>query len=221
MARIRVLLGFGIVFNVLVLRAEVRVDQKKTSEEIQNLFPCKWLIPQKYFPVIDPLIIAMPCIQNQKIKVKYKSLKTTMTSRPSFGSLFKSRKNRTYVIRINNNESFNGVLYKDVPSDAKTGLWAHELMHIKDYKSRNFFGVIFRGWQYLSKKGKIRFEHEIDHMVIEAGFADYLYQWSNFVLEESEACPSYKAFKRKIYLSACEIIGNCDDTIVEVFVGSN
>lgn len=215
------LLGLGIVFNVIVLRAEVKVVHEKADEEIPNIFPCKWLIPQKYFSVINPLIVALPCIHDQKIKVKYSSLKTTMTSRPSFGSLFKSRKNRTYVIRINSNESFKGVLYKDVPSDAKTGLWAHELMHIKDYKSRSFFGVVFRGWQYLSKKGKIRFEHEIDHMVIEAGFVDYLYQWSNYVLEESEASDSYKAFKRKIYLSACEIIGNCDDKIVEAYVGSN
>jgi len=211
MAGIRVLvLWLFMVFGCLSVYAQSNINPLNGDTNHQQLLPAKWKIPEKHFLPLEPIVSELSCLHGQKIKVKYASIKTTMMVRPSVGSLLKSRKNRTYVIRINNNDAFSGVLYHQVPDKARTGLWAHELMHIKDYKGRSVLGVFFRGWQYLSKRGKIRFEREIDQMVIDAGFGEYLWEWSNFVLEESDACPVYKAFKRDIYLKPCEILGNCD-----------
>lgn len=215
MAGIRFLLALVSILNVLAVKADIWWVYENPGEDGKIEMPEKWQIPEKYFPVIDLLIDELPCIHNHKIKVKYASLNTTMTARPTFSSLFKSRTNRTYVIRINNNQSFKGVRYHDIPDNARIGLWAHELMHIKDYSNRSFWGVMFRGWQYLSKSGKMRFEREIDRMVVDAGLGDYLYQWSYYVMEEADVCPGYKAFKQKIYLSPCQIIGNCDNAELE------
>jgi hypothetical protein len=205
MGGIRVLVVLSYILNAFFIQGSNRVVDENPEGEIKNSMPERWRISENHLHDIDPLIDALPYMHNQKIKVKHAAIKTTMTARPTLASLFKLRKNRTYIIRINNNDSFSGVLYKDIPSEARIGLWAHEMMHIKDYDSRGFWGVLYRGWQYLSIKGKIRFEREIDQMVIDAGLGAHLYRWSYFVMEESHICPAYKAFKQKIYLSPCEI----------------
>lgn len=205
MGGIRVLLVMGYILNALFVQGNNWLEGENVDGKIKNQMPDKWRISNKHLETIDLLIEALPCMHNQKIKVKHAALKTTMTARPTLVSLFKSRHNRTYTIRINNNDSFSGVLYNNIPTEARIGLWAHEIMHIKDFDSRSFWGVLFRGWQYLSVKGKIRFEREIDQMVIDAGLGKYLYRWSYFVMQESDICPQYRTFKQKIYLSPCEI----------------
>lgn len=215
MTGIRVLILTFCVFCVHLTTAETRIKKDPEGTESKITLPENWAVPEKFLPVLEAVIEGVPGLHSQKIKVKYGALKTTMVMRPTIFSLFRSRDKRTYVLKINNDSSFNGVLYKDVPEEARTGLWAHEMMHIRDYKSRSLLGVLYRGWQYLSKRGKTRFEREIDQMVIEAGFGEYLYQWTHFVLEESQASPEYKTYKREIYLLPCEIAGNCDEDVFE------
>lgn len=211
MTGIRVLIITFCVFCVHLTNAEIRVKKDPEETESKISLPENWTVPEKFLPVLAPVIEGVPGLHAQKIKVKFGTIKTTMVMRPSILSLFRSRDKRTYVLKINNDPSFNGVLYKDVPEEARTGLWAHEMMHIRDYKSRSLLGVLYRGLQYLSKRGKTRFEHEIDQMVIEAGFGEYLYKWTHYVLEESQASAEYKTYKREIYLLPCEIAGNCEE----------
>ena len=140
-----------------------------------------------------------------KIRVKTKKLKTTMTARPGFMSLFLGKRNRQYIIHVNNDAKFDGVLLSDVPEEARIGLFAHELMHIRDYESRKVAGVIRRGIQYLSKKGKRKVEHYTDRLTISAGFGEQLFQWASYVLYDSDASEKYKAFKSEIYMSPVTI----------------
>ncbi len=205
MAGIRVLGVFICLLNVFVNSHVAEGGNDNPEAAFSYTIPERWQIPFYHYSVVFPLIKAVPELHNQKIIIRYSDLKTTMTVRPALYTIFNSRDNRTYIIRINKRVQYCGITYAAVPDYAKTGLWAHELMHIKDYKSRNLFGVLFRGWQYLSVKGKKRFEKEIDQMVINYGLGEYLKKWSYFVLNESEACPSYKEYKRKIYLNPDEI----------------
>ncbi|TAJ15745.1 hypothetical protein DMA11_00665 [Marinilabiliaceae bacterium JC017] len=140
-------------------------------------------------------------IHQCRIKVKTKKLNTTMAARPTVTSLFRKIENRTYVICVNNDVDFDGVLLQDVPEEARIGLFAHELMHIRDYQSKNFFGLIKRGWQYLSKSGKRRLEYYVDQLTIDAGFGQNLYEWAFYVWHQSDASEEYKAFKKEIYMS--------------------
>jgi hypothetical protein len=143
---------------------------------------------------------------NCKVKVKHSAISTTMNARPVLSSLFSKSRNRQYVIRINNRQSFHGVSYDKIPEDARIGLWVHELMHIDDYQNRSVFGVIKRGWQYLSTSGKAKFEWEIDQKVIEAGYGYHLYCWINYVLHESDATEAYRKFKSSIYMNPEDVI---------------
>lgn len=189
------------------------------GEEPKGLpsLPAAWTIPEAYHDVFELVAEFIPNLHNQNIVVRAGKLATTMNVRPSlFSLLFKNRDKRTYVIRVNTDSDFNGVLYEDVPELARVGLVMHELMHIKDYKSRNFFGVLQRGMQYLSVRGKTKFEQEIDRMVIEEGMRNYLFLWALYIMEESDAGFDYKEFKRSTYLTPAEIfIDFYDDGVLQ------
>jgi len=97
------------------------------------------------------------------------------------------------------------ILLSTVPFNARVGLFGHELAHFADYNSRSFFGVLGRMFAYSNKKGKEKFEKEIDSLTIERGLGWQLYDWSDFVLNHSNGSVSYKEFKRQIYLEPEEI----------------
>jgi len=187
-------------------------EGEATHEAQAKIWPAAWVVPDKFQDVFDLLIDDIPYLHHQKIIIRKKKLSTTMSARPTWGSLiFRKRENRTYLLQVNNDKTFDGVLYEDVPEMARVGLMMHELMHIKDYQSRNIFGVLQRGWQYLSKSGKKKFEYEIDQMVMDAGYRSYLLLWALFIMEESEASDAYKDFKREIYRSPFDIFIDLDD----------
>lgn len=168
--------------------------------------PENWDFPEKYDSLIVFLADSLDDILDVNIKVKEKRIGTTMAMRPSFFSFFKKPEKRTYVLCINDRDDFHGVLFRDVPHEARVGLLAHELMHVRDYQSRGFGGLVERGWQYLSKRGKHKFEHEIDQMVIDAGFGFFLYYWSAYVLDDSDVDEKYREFKRRVYMKPKTIL---------------
>lgn len=145
-----------------------------------------------------------------RIRVKTKKLNTTMAARPGFLSLFLGKRNRLYIIHVNDDPDFDGVLLSDVPQEARIGLFAHEMMHIRDYESRKMTGVINRGLQYLTKKGKKQVEYYTDSLTIAAGFGVNLFQWAAYVLHDSDASAEYKAFKEEIYMSPITILSKMD-----------
>jgi hypothetical protein len=183
------------------------------SLEVQTKnWPDTWIVPEQFHDVFNVIFDDIDFAHHQNIKIRKKPLGTTMAVRPTIGSLItRKREHRKYLLQVNNDKTFDGVLYEDVPASARIGLMMHEMMHIKDYQSRGFFGVLQRGCQYLSKNGKKKFEHEIDQMVIEAGYRDFLYLWALFIMEESEASQAYKDFKREIYLSPSDIISDLEE----------
>lgn len=172
--------------------------------------PEKWDFPEKYAPAVAFLADSLEDLHDVKIKWKEKKIGTTMAMRPTFFSFLKKPGKRTYVLIVNKQEEFDGVLLQNVPEEAQVGVLAHELMHVRDYESRHFGGLVKRGWQYLSKRGKKRFEHEIDQMTIDAGFGFFLYHWSTYVLDDSDAGREYRRFKRKVYMRPDSIISELD-----------
>lgn len=155
-------------------------------------------------------LIAMshyPELSKTKITFKKTKIKTTLSAKPTLLSvLFKSKSNRTYVIRINNSIKPNKVLICHADFNSKIGLLGHELGHIYDYSQINLIGVIKRALFYSFKKSKKKFENRIDVLTIERGLGWQLYDWSYFVLNKSCATEKYKLFKKMIYLTPEQII---------------
>jgi len=110
-----------------------------------------------------------------------------------------------YVITININDNFEGILIKDIPFNAQIGLIGHEIAHIADYEHQSFWGLLGRAFDYIGDKSKQKFEKYIDSVTVEHGLGWQLYDWSDYAINKSKATEKYKNFKRKIYMQPDEI----------------
>lgn len=148
-----------------------------------------------YFPELD----------STKIEFRYANIKTSLNARPTVGSLFRRRSKRKYVIRIKPNTRDSVTTIDQVGFNGAVGVLGHELNHVVDYSKRNFWGILGRLFNYGSKKGKRKFEAEIDRMTIQKGLGWQLYDWEDYVLNKSKAKVNYKAYKKTIYYTPKEL----------------
>ncbi len=186
--------------------SQVLGDSSQTHKYLELNYPGLHNISAQGQTSFLVAISYFPELANLRIQLKHKKIRTTLNVRPTFGSLVFNRKNnRKYIIRINSSLKDSIITLNEVPSDAQIGLIGHELSHIVDYRTKNFWGVISRAFAYLSKQGKTRFEKEIDGITIKHGLGRALYQWSNYVLHHSDASSKYKLFKSNIYMKPDEI----------------
>ena len=166
------------------------------NKKIQIDYELSILIALSYFPELD----------SSKIIFKKARSKTTANARPTTLSLlFRKRTKRVYVIRINYKQKDSIVTLHEVFFNARIGLFGHELSHFIDYRGKNIFGITKRLLSYTNKKGKERFEKEIDLMTVNRGLGWQLYDFAFYVLNESDAKTRYKEFKKNIYLEPEEI----------------
>lgn len=154
-----------------------------------------------------PALIALsyyPELHDTSIEFKYSDIKTTMETRPKSISAIRGS-NRTYIIFIDNKVDNNyGILLNDVPFNAQIGLIGHELAHIADYKEKSSRELITFGIEYISDR-KADIEKQTDRYTIKKGLGWQLKDWSNFVLNLSNANQAYKDYKKENYLTPKEI----------------
>lgn len=164
-------------------------------------------VPEQYILSFFTALSYYPELDSSSIQFKYASIKTTLNARPTIMSLiFRKKEHRKYVIRINSKAQDSLILLKDVPFNARIGLFGHELAHFSDYHQRSFGRVLNRLFSYSSKKGKEKYEKEIDSMTVAVGLGWQLHAWSRFVLRKSNGSKKYKEYKKDIYLEPEEII---------------
>ncbi len=147
-----------------------------------------------------------PELKDTHIRFKYQKIGTTLNARPTvFSLLFKSKKNRRYVVRINSCKKDSTVQFSSVSYNAQIGVLAHEFSHFVDYSEKGLWGIFKRLLSYTNKRSKKKFEHEIDQLTIERGLGWQLYDWAHTVLYESDACYKYKKLKQEVYLTPRKI----------------
>lgn len=145
-----------------------------------------------------------PQLKDVTINLIFDKEKTTMSARPVISSLF--CRNRKYNIRINNADSFKGILLSKVPFNAQIGVIGHELAHIVDYEEKSFGQIITTGIGYLSRKYKRKLEHRIDSETIKQGLGWQLLDWAKFSMDEDNATKKYIRFKKRTYMSPEKIL---------------
>jgi len=155
-----------------------------------------------------PAIIALsfyPELKNTPIRFEYKKISTTMSTFPDITSLFS--KSKSYVIYINSDvKSVGAVSLLTLSLKQKVGIIAHELAHVLDFEKRNSLSIIQCGIFYkCSGSYHKKLERSTDEMVIKKGLGNELYDFSYYVLNNSNASEEYKAFKKKNYLLPEEI----------------
>lgn len=157
-----------------------------------------------------------PELKDIPIHFKFKKNihKSTMQAQPVFGSLFKPRNKRKYLILISEKVKIADTTYytKDMPSNILIGWLGHELGHIMDYKNRSSVNLLGFGISYLFSKSFIKkAERTADTYAVAHGMEDYILETKDFILNKSDISEKYKSRIRELYLSPEEIMALIKD----------
>ena len=171
---------------------------------------------QKIIPdsIKDEAEIALsfyPELKEVPITFKFKKniKKSTMQAQPVFGSLFKKKKKRKYVVLISEQFKISDTTYqtKDIPSDIMIGWLGHELGHIMDYRNRSSLGLLWFGINYFFSKTYIKkAERDADTYAVNNGMEKYILKTKDFILNQAEIPQKYKDRIKALYLSPEEIM---------------
>ncbi len=157
----------------------------------------------------DQILVALdyyPELKNVHIQFRKKDLKTTMSSIPKWDFIFRKRENRIYRVNIDSKlKGEKGILLEDVPLNAQIGVIGHELGHVADYENKTAMGILLTGLGYLLPPFHKRLERKVDEITIAHGLGYQVEDFSDFVLNRSQASEKYKRFKRKYYYKPVQI----------------
>ncbi|TXE10582.1 hypothetical protein ES711_01360 [Gelidibacter salicanalis] len=169
------------------------------------------IIPNSITNEVQTALEFYPELKDTPIEFRFKSKikKSTMQARPKFGSFFRSRKNREYVILIS--ESFKiadkEFLTVHIPSDILIGWIGHELGHVMDYTNRNKLNLIWFGIKYLlSDNHIVEAERAADTYAVQHNMEEYILKTKEFILNNADIHEAYKLRIKKYYLSPEEIM---------------
>ncbi|WP_405416147.1 hypothetical protein [Maribacter sp. Asnod1-A12] len=152
-----------------------------------------------------------PELSDVAIEFKFKKniKKSTMQAQPSFWSVFKSKKNRSYKILISERIKIADSVYytKDIPSEIMIGWLGHELGHVMDYQQRSGLNLIGFGFKYITSKKYIRgAERRADSYAVNHGMETYILATKEFILKKAGLTQKYVDRIKNFYLSPEEIM---------------
>lgn len=169
------------------------------------------IIPDSISVEINKALEYYPELRETHIEFRFKRniKKSTMQARPTFGSFFRSRKNRRYVVLISETFKISDkkFLTKHIPSDILIGWIGHELGHVMDYSNRSKLNLIWFGIKYLlSDTHIVEAERAADTYAIRHNMEEYILKTKDFILNNAEVHDAYKLRIKKYYLSPEEIM---------------
>lgn len=140
-------------------------------------------LPAGYEEQVLVALSHFPELKNTKIKWVIKEAYTPLSTRPELTSAFKRKDKRVYVITISNKtiDTLKHLLYSSLSFDEQVGIMGHELSHVLDFKSKNFFQSAGDLISHLNPKFLDRMEYNTDMICIQHGLGKQLMAYSNHV----------------------------------------
>lgn len=168
-------------------------------------------IPEAIRTNVETALSHYPQLEDTKLEFRFKKniKKSTMQARPTFGSFFKSRENRSYVILISESIQISDKEYttSQIPDDIFIGWIGHELGHVMDYQYRTKMNLIWFGIKYLlSQNHIVEAERAADSFAVAHGMEDYILKTKDFILNNADIDQTYKDRIKRFYLSPEEIM---------------
>ncbi|MFH0894342.1 MAG: hypothetical protein V2A54_07890 [Bacteroidota bacterium] len=155
---------------------------------------------------IDEAMMHFPELKDIIIEFRYKKMNATMMATITTGSVFKCKRKRTYLVYYNHQGGKKiGIKLHDVPSEARVGILAHELVHIADYTQRSIFNLLGLAIAYLFPSSRRSYERKTDMGTIEHGFGKQLLAYTEFIDSSPLAPQAYRDYLKKFYLNSEEI----------------
>ncbi|MDO8999985.1 MAG: hypothetical protein Q7W45_09490 [Bacteroidota bacterium] len=121
----------------------------------------------------------------ESIKIKFRKSQKIATIKPSFPSIFKAPKQRTYKIYYSNysGTAIDSVLLKNLSLNSQLGLIGTQLSRIEDFRTGGFFDFIAWYFKQLTAKAKNKINYDDEKRELEAGLG---YQLLSLRLEKDE-----------------------------------
>ncbi|SDR67039.1 hypothetical protein SAMN04488553_0162 [Gramella sp. MAR_2010_147] len=196
--------------------AQQSTMQQKDSLEFSNK-----IVPDVIWREAYVALSHYPELKDTPIEIRFKSniKKSFMQAQPKISGLFKNRKNRSYLIFINEKFKIEDEVFdvSSVPSDVLVGWIGHELGHIMDYRDRSAFGLVWFGLKYITSKNYIReAERAADTYAVNHGLGEKIIATKDFILNHSKLSETYKNRIQDLYLSQEEIMVLIDEIHEEI-----
>ena len=140
----------------------------------------KKIIPEEFRLSILTALTHFPELKNLSVRVRMKQAYTPLSTKPAFWSMIKRKSKRTYIITISNKtlDTLSHLLYENLNLEERIGIMGHELSHVVDFDSKNFFQSTVNAISHLSKRYLDRMEFHTDSICINHGLGKYLEAYS-------------------------------------------
>ncbi|MEO8236422.1 MAG: hypothetical protein ABI549_13475 [Flavobacterium sp.] len=188
----QILILFLALLSLPIFAQKIQQQFYKDSLSDQNItalnvvFGKNKTFDKTYQKQIFTALTFFPELKNVRIKFCLKETNTPLSSRPTFWSLFRDAKKRTYIITISTktNAFLEPILLEKLSYNAQIGVLGHELSHVSDYSQKGFSQMIHLIWiEIFSKEQVDKFESGTDKICINHGLGYQLLYWSISVRE--------------------------------------
>jgi len=216
-----VLLFVGVIIQDVDPRQTPRVPQHSFADTLANraynldslrgIIGDNKVLPPRFEIAAAIALSAYPELKNVDIEMVLTNGGAPMESRPIITTLFGPRKNRRFLVLLNDEQPsyFEPILLRSLPFDAQVGILAHELGHIVYYEELNLLQFGKWGLEYL-RNDEFRASHErtTDLMPAYHGLGSQIYQYAYFVRRDSTCVAFYeegKDFMDRYYMTDREL----------------
>jgi hypothetical protein len=137
-------------------------------------------LPSGYEKVALHALSFFPELKKNRIHFKVRDNGAPASSRPAWGSLFRSAGKRTYRIFINSGKDSSrfGSIFRNASVAAQVGVIGHELSHVVNFSKQTSLGLVGMGIAHISKPYMDRFEFYTDSLCIAHGMGYYQMEWA-------------------------------------------
>ena len=211
---------FSIII-IMMMFTWCNAQQKSNMHQKDSLEYSNKIVPDNIWRETYVALSHYPELKDTPIEFKFKKniKKSFMQAQPKLSGFFKNRKNRSYVIYINEKFKIEDETFsvKDVPSEVLIGWLGHELGHVMDYRDRSAMDMLWFGIRYVTSNNYIReAERAADTYAVNHGLGQNIIATKDFILNHSKLSESYKSRIQDLYLSQEEIMVLIDEIHEEV-----
>ncbi|MUP41235.1 hypothetical protein [Christiangramia aestuarii] len=209
------LLKRSLFLLIFILILPACYAQQSTMQQKDSLKFSNKIVPDAIWRETYVALSHYPELKDVPIEFKFKKniKKSFMQAQPKIGGLFKKRKNRGYLVFINEKFTIDDEEFDitSVPSEVLVGWIGHELGHIMDYLDRTGAELLWFGMRYVTSKNYIReAERAADTYAVNHGLGEQIIATKNFILNHSRLSDTYKDRIQELYLSPEEIMALID-----------
>jgi hypothetical protein len=155
----------------------------KDINELKELYGHNKVYPVAFEEQILTALSFFPELKDHRIDFQLRKGYAPLSSRPTYGGLFRSAKKRKYKVFISTGSGrmWDSIILKYAPFDAGVGVLGHELSHVLNFSQMSGLSLTWLGVSHVSKNYMNRFEYLTDSLCIEQGMGEYLLAMSIYV----------------------------------------